>query len=319
MRLGASPVQRKVGFAVKAYASACKSVVLAGAAVAMLGCKPSSRPEPAERAPAEQINVAVGAASTTCITVQRGTGGTVADTQIAAGDAQRQAKNYGTSWTANSGQVDGGARQMLMRFDLAGVPTGWTVTSATLTVVQTNDQAAMVRAHRITAAWQDATVTWNSFAAAYDPAVAATFPNGGPAYAGPLTADLSALAQGWVNDPATNHGVLLEQDLGGATRYWTSDDPNVAEQPKLHVCYTAPTCSDGLQNQGERGVDCGGPCGKECPHPPASEAVSAGDSAASSNYKVVYTFGQPTQNQDKSTSTNYRVQGGLVGANGSLP
>ena len=28
--------------------------------------------------------------------------------------------------------------------------------------------------------------------------------------------------------------------------------------------YTAPTCSDGVQNQGETGVDCGGPCSLVC-------------------------------------------------------
>ena len=30
-------------------------------------------------------------------------------------------------------------------------------------------------------------------------------------------------------------------------------------------CEPCPTCSDGIQNQGEEGVDCGGPCPKICP------------------------------------------------------
>jgi hypothetical protein len=34
---------------------------------------------------------------------------------------------------------------------------------------------------------------------------------------------------------------------------------------------------------------------------------------------MVFTFGQPTQNQGKTTSPGYRMQGGLIGANGSLP
>ena len=52
---------------------------------------------------------------------------------------------------------------------------------------------------------------------------------------------------------------------------------------------------------------------------PATETVSAGEVSSSPSYRMVYTFGQPTQNQGKTTSPGYRMQGGLVGANGSLP
>jgi hypothetical protein len=51
----------------------------------------------------------------------------------------------------------------------------------------------------------------------------------------------------------------------------------------------------------------------------ATETVSAGEVSKSPNYKMVFTFGQPTQNQGKTTSPGYRMQGGLVGANGSAP
>lgn len=52
---------------------------------------------------------------------------------------------------------------------------------------------------------------------------------------------------------------------------------------------------------------------------PATETVSAGDVASSPSYRMVFTFGQPTQNQGKTTSPGYRMQGGLIGAHGSLP
>lgn len=51
----------------------------------------------------------------------------------------------------------------------------------------------------------------------------------------------------------------------------------------------------------------------------ASETVTAGEVAKSPGYKMIFTFGQPTQNQGKTTSPGYRIQGGLVGANGSAP
>jgi hypothetical protein len=52
--------------------------------------------------------------------------------------------------------------------------------------------------------------------------------------------------------------------------------------------------------------------------PPATETVSGGQSAKSQSYRMVFTVGQPTQNQSKMTSSSYRMQGGLIGANGSL-
>jgi hypothetical protein len=51
----------------------------------------------------------------------------------------------------------------------------------------------------------------------------------------------------------------------------------------------------------------------------ATEIVAGGDVVRSSKYKMVYTFGQPTQNQHTSKSSGYRVQGGLIGATESLP
>jgi hypothetical protein len=56
------------------------------------------------------------------------------------------------------------------------------------------------------------------------------------------------------------------------------------------------------------------------PHgPQASQLVNSGDVVKSPSYKMVFTLGQPTQNQTKTTSPSYRMQGGLVGANGTLP
>jgi hypothetical protein len=47
---------------------------------------------------------------------------------------------------------------------------------------------------------------------------------------------------------------------------------------------------------------------------PGSETVNGGDVCSSPNYKMVMTIGQPTQNQGVTTSPNYRVHGGLIGA-----
>ncbi|HRI68243.1 MAG TPA: hypothetical protein PK156_28635 [Polyangium sp.] len=51
----------------------------------------------------------------------------------------------------------------------------------------------------------------------------------------------------------------------------------------------------------------------------ATEMVTAGEFAKSQKYKMVFTFGQPSQNQAKMMSSSYRMRGGLVGATGSVP
>jgi hypothetical protein len=53
--------------------------------------------------------------------------------------------------------------------------------------------------------------------------------------------------------------------------------------------------------------------------PGATQLVNGGDTVKSPGYKMIFTLGQPTQNQNKTTSPGYRMQGGLIGANGTLP
>ncbi|MGK4006119.1 hypothetical protein WMF31_26105 [Sorangium sp. So ce1036] len=70
---------------------------------------------------------------------------------------------------------------------------------------------------------------------------------------------------------------------------------------------------------GGSGVGGGGQGGTTAQGVTASDVVSAGRVVKSPSYRMVFTLGQPTQNQGKTTSPSYRMQGGLVGANGSLP
>ena len=72
----------------------------------------------------------------------------------------------------------------------------------------------------------------------------------------------------------------------------------------------------GSSGEGGGGGEGGGPVGN---HGPASDMVSSGKVTKSTNYKLVWTMGQSTQNQSKMSTPKYRLQGGLVGANGSVP
>lgn len=50
-----------------------------------------------------------------------------------------------------------------------------------------------------------------------------------------------------------------------------------------------------------------------------SQTVNGGTKASSANFSLVLTLGQPTQTQGVSSSANFRLQGGLIGANGGPP
>jgi hypothetical protein len=52
---------------------------------------------------------------------------------------------------------------------------------------------------------------------------------------------------------------------GGQTHYCVNITNSTPETRWSTTPCPAPTCSDGIQNQGETGIDCGGPCGAACP------------------------------------------------------
>jgi hypothetical protein len=112
-----------------------------------------------------------------------------------------------------------------------------------------------VRAHRVTAPWSEASVTWQSFADAYDPAAVASVDVNG--YGVERSIELSALAQAWVDGTIANHGILLEQDPTGMISYKSSERSTVSQRPRFTVCYEASgaTTSAGRRVTIERRVD----------------------------------------------------------------
>ena len=59
--------------------------------------------------------------------------------------------------------------------------------------------------------------------------------------------------------------------------------------------------------------------GNEVAGKSVSQTVNGGTVASSTNFRMVFTLGQPTQSQGTYTSDNFRLQGGLIGANGNPP
>ncbi|MGK4003897.1 DNRLRE domain-containing protein [Sorangium sp. So ce1036] len=233
---------------------------------AMLGLAGCSAPTTAETTdfsgePREQTGRAKQALSV-CVDVQRGlSGSTVEDTCL---DASAPSYSDGAAIAFYTGLGNGSERRSLLKFDLGFIPAGSVIDSATLKLYQVwrTGGESTVRVHKVTAPWSEATATWASAAGSYDAAVVATILARNE-LTSVVTADLTAVVQGW-SDAGDNHGIALEEDLVLNTEFRSSDEPIAARRPMLSVCYTAPTCDDGIQNQGESGVDCGGPCAA-CP------------------------------------------------------
>jgi hypothetical protein len=185
-----------------------------------------------------------------CIAIVDGVaGGVVADTYVTA---RRPGRNLDLHHLV-AGPDDGRPAITLVRADLAPIPAGARVESARLALHQLTRNLRLdeLAAHRITAPWSEGTVTWASFGGAYEAAPAATVRAGGRHTRNMF--DLTALVSGWVAGTIPNHGVAVS-----AGQHIAHADEQAAERrrPTLTVCYT--TCTDGVQNGDEAGVDCGG-------------------------------------------------------------
>src|SRR5262249_18891378 len=142
----------------------------------------------------EPIGQAAQALNQVCIGIQRGAFGTVADAQIAN---KLPAANYGTATGMNTGLGSGQERQDLIRLELGVIPVGAKINSAIFSAYDNfapNGQATL-NVHRVLAPWNETTVTWQSFAGAFNPAVEGTVSNA----LNPAPVHLVSLVQGWVN------------------------------------------------------------------------------------------------------------------------
>ncbi len=201
--------------------------------LASTGCDNASQGEATSDNELARARVALSNEGATCVSFQRGAQGGVADTKI----SNRQPdKFFGNEPVASISSVNGHVEQVLLRFDTQSIPTTASISSATLTVWQTNSgRPTSLKAHAITAAWTENAVSWRSFAGAYAPEVAASVD--APSHTAPRSLDVAALVAQWVQTPESNHGLLLEQQEG-KTLVDTSESPHADRRPRLEICYT---------------------------------------------------------------------------------
>jgi len=236
--------------------------------------------------PAENTGVAEEP-TTTCVDLQRtGTSGVVQDSEVWS---NLSTTALGAGSTTKLYLIDGPASVMppptrygLVAFDLSSIPSGASVTSATMTLTNENVASGTPEVHDITAAWAESTVTYTSFASAFNATVVDSSTNSG-AIGTTWSANITSSVSAWVSGSRASawNGVLIKQPTG-SSGFYSSETTTVSNRPLLHVCYsTGATCTDGIQNQGESDIDCGG--STSCARCTDGKACSAGSDCSSSS------------------------------------
>src|SRR5213082_3299320 len=163
------------------------------------------------------------------------------------------------------------ANAIVMKFDLASVPTGSTVSSATLSLYLTESDATAdptytVTAHKIitrnadparaTGYTSDGVNAWTANACCRNHVPLAQADIGAAVDTRSIDKtpgfkqwDVTSIVQGWLDAPAANFGLLLNSDpskLRDRYRYFSSsEDPVASHRPYLTVAYTTPDTAPG--------------------------------------------------------------------------
>ncbi|MFH1375030.1 MAG: SdrD B-like domain-containing protein [bacterium] len=115
----------------------------------------------------------------------------------------------------------------------AAMPPGATLQSATFYIYSSAASNRQVDVYRATAAWGEATVTWNSFGAAYT-GMAGSFMTDGVGW---RSVNVTALVQDWMDGTYDNHGLLLDQAVITYPRSVYPSRENASRNPYLEICY----------------------------------------------------------------------------------
>jgi hypothetical protein len=191
-----------------------------------------------------------------------------ADTRINLDAVNYSTDTLLTLYTWPDAQV---ANAILMKFDLSSIPAGATISSATLSLFQTDadataDPTYAVTVHRIVNKNPDLTRATGS---TYDGALGWTansccsggFPMAQADISAPVASnslnktdgvkqwDVTSLIQGWLSTPATNFGLLLNSDASKLRDHWryfsSREHPTQSQRPSLSVTYSTAISDPG--------------------------------------------------------------------------
>jgi hypothetical protein len=194
----------------------------------------------APRAAGEREEDAIGEARqalTTCVTLQRGTLGEVADATIAAGVTY-------PGWGATTILRAGGSYESLLRFDLGSIPPGVIVESATLKLFTTSAvSGTSLFAHAVSVPWTEASSSFSALNQQFSKdTLGVMIPT--TAYTMQSMPLKPATVQAWLDGTLANHGLLLETMVSQpvnaykVTYFVNSEATTLAMRPALELCYS---------------------------------------------------------------------------------
>ena len=170
--------------------------------------------------------------------------------------------NYGTDDETWVSLANNSTSRSLFSFNLAGVPVGAKIVSATLSLHHQsgNNVDVPITAHRISNPWNEAFVTWNqrdnginwnTAGGDFDASIISTTAVG-PASNVRYEWDITSLVQGWTDSAYPNYGVALATARSNSIgeRFYTSDETIVTRRPRLTVQYACECGSSCLAPQG---------------------------------------------------------------------
>jgi hypothetical protein len=130
----------------------------------------------------------------------------------------------------------------LVSFDVSSIPSGATISAATLTLctVSLSAQGAgrVHELHAVTSGWGENSVTWNT-----QPSISSALTDSVVVPSSPacLTFDVSSDVQAWVDGSATNLGWELNVATESGNHwveYGTRESGTAADRPRLDVTYS---------------------------------------------------------------------------------
>ena len=123
----------------------------------------------------------------------------------------------------------------LYHFDLSSIPNNKKVTAATAWFYVTqNDAQGAINIQRLTIDWTETGATWNTIGSNFESHAYGLIP---PQQASGVwvPVNVTALAQAWVNGPATNYGILLNATSSDLESKYTSKESGASQRPYLQV------------------------------------------------------------------------------------